>query len=339
MSNKHLHVLDDSIKESILNLAAKGAQKGIPTGFNELNEIYTLKEGSTTYVVASPHSGKTQFAVEIMVNTAEYSDWNWLVYSPETGSPADVFSELMWAYLKKPIVKNDKVPYASPAELERAFDYVRKHFFIIDGGIQSTTVQDVYRVCDDLLEMGKKIDGVLIDPFTEIDMGANDSGRDDIQLGNTLTLIRKYSSDHGIHTMVTVHTKFQQPMMGKSVLDPTKKIVYYPKADYNSIAGGQMWSRKAMMIITLWRCPYGMADDNGVPYEKNQVEVSVIKAKPKAVGKIGSMFLFYDYIKNRYYTEDENGNKQYAKETDEQARVPVSKQTELPITPEDVPEF
>lgn len=332
-TKKNLHLLDNEIRDKILRLADQGAQKGIPTGFSELNEIYTLKPGSTTYVVASPHSGKTQFSIEIMLNTAMFSGWNWLIYSPETGSPADVYAELMWAYLNKPIIKNDKYEYASPREIEAAFEFVQKHFFIIDGGLNSTTVADVYHACDELLEAGNRVDGVLIDPFTEIDLG-DQEGRDDIILGNTLTQIRKYSSDHNIHTMVTVHTKFQQTMFGKHIEDPSIKVPYFPKPDYNSIAGGQMWSRKGMMIITLWRCPFGLQDDNGIPYEKNQVEVSVIKAKPKAVGSLGSMYLYYDFIQNRYYTYGESEERQYAKITDEEP-IQVSEQGELFGTAED----
>jgi hypothetical protein len=305
----NLHKLDEDTKQKILQLAENGAQRGISPGFDELSGLYTLKPGSTTYVIASPHSGKTQFSIEIMINTAQFSNWNWLVYSPETGSPADVFAELMWAYLGKPIVKNNVVAYASPKELERAYDFVKQHFFIIDGGIDSTTVHDVYSACDKLLEDGVRVDGILIDPFTEIDLG-NLEGRDDVILGNALTLIRKYSSENKVHTMVTVHTKYQQQVTAVGV--DGRKVFYYPEADYNSIAGGQMWSRKGMMMISLWRCPENMADENGYEYEKNQVKVKIIKAKPKAVGQLGHVYLYYDRVKNRYYVKEPGGTKRFA---------------------------
>ena len=82
----------------------------------------------------------------------------------------------------------------------------------------------------------------------------------------------------------------------------------------NDIAGGMQWSRKGMMVINVWRCPFGLEDANGVPYEPNQVEITVVKAKPKIVGKLGSVTLFYDKLSNRYYEIDSKGNKRFAYE-------------------------
>jgi len=82
----------------------------------------------------------------------------------------------------------------------------------------------------------------------------------------------------------------------------------------NDIAGGMQWSRKGMMVINVWRCPFGLEDANGVPYEPNQVEITVVKAKPKIVGKLGSVTLFYDKLSNRYYEIDDKGKKRFAYE-------------------------
>jgi hypothetical protein len=73
------------------------------------------------------------------------------------------------------------------------------------------------------------------------------------------------------------------------------------------------WSRKGMMVINIWRCPYGLADSNGVPYEPNQVKISIVKAKPKVVGKLGWLYMYYDRLTNRYYEVNEfDGTRVYA---------------------------
>jgi hypothetical protein len=80
----------------------------------------------------------------------------------------------------------------------------------------------------------------------------------------------------------------------------------------NDIAGGMQWSRKGMMIINVWRCPFGLEDGNGIPYEGNQVEITVVKAKPKIVGKLGTVNLYFDKLSNRYYELDGQGRKRFA---------------------------
>jgi len=67
-----------------------------------------------------------------------------------------------------------------------------------------------------------------------------------------------------------------------------------------------------MMMISVWRCPFGVNDPNGVPYAANQVEITITKAKPKIVGKLGTVTMFYDRLSNRYYEQNSDGTKQYA---------------------------
>ena len=120
-----------------------------------------------------------------------------------------------------------------------------------------------------------------------------------------LTKVRKHSADNNYHTIVTVHTKHQQAKYKSG-------IPYVDKPTMNDIAGGMQWSRKGMMILNVWRCPFGLEDANGVPYEGNQVEISIVKAKPKIVGKLGSVTLYYDKLSNRYYEKSPSGQKVFA---------------------------
>ena len=66
------------------------------------------------------------------------------------------------------------------------------------------------------------------------------------------------------------------------------------------------------MIINVWRCPFGLEDGNGIPYEPNQVEITVVKAKPKIVGKLGKVTMYFDKLTNRYYEYTKDGKKQFA---------------------------
>ena len=307
MSNLREFIFDaDKLKSQLIELRNDGVKKGEWPGFSSLFDKYSIKHGSTTYIYAGAHQGKSQFAFEIMMNLSEYSGWKWAVYSPETGSPVEVFAELCWVYLRKPFLINDMV-MATDEEAQKAIEFISSHFFIIDSGLKDISIEGFYTAVEEIEEKYKiKIDGCTVDPFTEIKTDVSTGVRDDIAIGQILTRIRKHSAEKNYHTIVTVHTKHQQPKYKNG-------IPYVDVPTMNDIAGGMQWSRKGMMVINIWRCPYGLEDSNGVPYEPNQVKVSVVKAKPKIVGKLGSLYLYYDKMKNRYYELNEHsGKKQYA---------------------------
>lgn len=295
----------EDVRDSLSTLRNEGVKKGAWVGFDSLFDKYSVKKGSTTYIYAGAHQGKSQFGFELMMNLAEYSGWKWALYSPETGSPTEVFAELLWVYLRKPFLINDHLT-ATDEETEKAISFINDHFYIIDSGLQDLTVEGFYTAVEQIEEDNFiTIDGCMIDPFTEIKTDVSSGVRDDIAIGQVLTKIRKHSAEKDYHTIVTVHTKHQQAKYKNGV-------PYVDKPTMNDIAGGMQWSRKGMMVVNVWRCPYGLEDGNGVPYEPNQVEITVVKAKPKIVGKLGSVTLYYDKMKNRYYELDSRGQKQYA---------------------------
>jgi len=294
-----------TLRESLFNLRHEGVKKGEWTGFESLFDKYSMKRGSTTYIYAGAHTGKSQFTFELIINLAQYSGWKWAIYSPETGSPTDLYAELLWVYLRKPFLVNDRIT-ASEEEADKAIDFISKHFFVVDSGLKDLSIEGFYTAVEEIESRYQtKIDGCVIDPFTEIKTDISSGVRDDIAIGQVLTRIRKHSSERDYHTIVTVHTKHQQPKYKNG-------IPYVDVPTMNDIAGGMQWSRKGMMIINVWRCPYGLEDENGIPYEPNQVKITVVKAKPKIVGSLGSIYLYYDRMANRYYEAGENGKKIYA---------------------------
>lgn len=295
----------EDVRDSLNTLRSEGIKKGAWTGFDSLFDKYSMKKGSTTYIYAGAHQGKSQFGFELMVNLAQYSGWKWAVYTPETGSPTEVFAELLWVYLRKPFLVNDKV-MATDEEKEEAMSFINEHFFLVDSGLQDLSIEGFYTAVETIEEDNFiTIDGCMIDPFTEIRTDITSGVRDDIAIGQVLTKVRKHSAEKNYHTIVTVHTKHQQAKYKNG-------IPYVDVPTMNDIAGGMQWSRKGMMVLNVWRCPYGLEDENGVPYEQNQVKITVVKAKPKIVGNLGSVTLFYDKMKNRYYEKDSQGQPQYA---------------------------
>ena len=57
-----------------------------------------------------------------------------------------------------------------------------------------------------------------------------------------------------------------------------------------------------MNMLSVWRPPAGIVDEEtGEPYLDNEVHIIIQKFKPKGVGKRGTVKLYFDAEKNRYY--------------------------------------
>jgi len=322
--NENIFTVDDVI-EDISHKIEHGLEPGTWTGFNNLYEHYTMQPGSMTFVIAGAGVGKSSLLYELMLNTAEYSGWKWALFSDEVGSVADLYLELMWAYARKPIVKHNikGVPQATKEEIERTVRFVREHFFVIDSGLKEMN-PDIYfkAVIDIEREKGVKINGMLIDPVTNINYNLK-GDREDVALGRFLDRTRKHASSMNIHSVVTVHTRSQQPIKGKLING--EDVYYTPPPTYTDTAGGMQWSRKGFMILGLWRPPEGLPkpDPNGgesvEEYKANELIVEILKSKPKVAGKRGKVSLFYDWASSRFY--DEFGAFSYPKEESEQKKI------------------
>ena len=70
-----------------------GNPLGDLTGFYGLDMLYTIKQGSFTFILAAPHHGKSEFAFELAFNQAHKYGKKSLIYSPETGSVEDIYAE------------------------------------------------------------------------------------------------------------------------------------------------------------------------------------------------------------------------------------------------------
>lgn len=299
--NSLIYRLDNDMKSSLIKLRNEGLRKGAYPGWESLYELYSLKEGSTTYIVAPPYSGKSVFINELMMNLADFEDWKWVVFSPETGSPRDLFAELLWVKLRKPFLRFNKNLDATDEDVEKAIKFVEEHFYILDPLHADLDEQMYFKAIKNVQEEYKvKINGTVIDPVTDFEISGQQR---DLALGRFLTRVRKFSSSYGIHSILAFHTKAMGYVMGKNI--DGNEVRYLPQATMFDVAGGEMASRKGMFIISLWRTPYNVIDkETGTVYPSNETRVNVLKAKPKSVGHIGGIKLYYDAMSSRYYEID-----------------------------------
>lgn len=275
-------------------LIENGNPKGNSTGFESLDELYSIKYGSYTIILAEPHSGKSEFGFELCLNQAEKYGKRTLVYSPETGSVADIYAELIHKFTGRPVMQ--KLPNAlSEKEIYSAIQYIDEMFSIIDSDDKGYSYYDI-------MNLRTNEDLIFVDPNNEVIHNYTD--RQDTYIENVTADIRRFCKKNDVHVIITMHPAKQEVSIDK---DTGKRYFDMPKA--RMAAGGQAWFRKAMGWINMWRPPNGIADVDGEPYGENAVIIDIEKAKPKGIGKKGSCILYWDWKKNRYFEESLDGEK------------------------------
>ena len=272
---------------------------------------FTIKEGATTYIGAAPASGKTELWFEFLINLSCLHGWNHVVFSPETGSSAEIFAELCYKYIGKPYVQGKNS--MTNGEQISAEMFVNEHFIVIDPIDEDLTITKFYELVDQIEKKECiKIHTTTIDPWNELteEFLPSDLGREDKYLSRILGLVRKNARKTGRHNCVINHVR-DQPMVSAKTIAGTD-ISYFPMPSARDFAGGQVWFRKGLSVLIPWRPPYGLPDADGVGAEKNEVHLKVAKSKPKGVSKNGVYKMFLDIERYQYYMLDFKGNRVYA---------------------------
>lgn len=286
------------VKGELDSLRNNGVVRGKSVGWDWKDLPMTVKEGCTTYIAAAPASGKTEWWFEILINLSCLHDWNHVVFSPETGDAKDIYSELCHKYIGKPFIKGE----FSMTEIERtqAEYFIDQHFFVIDPIDEDLTVDDFYKLVDEIEQAEKvKIHTTTIDPWNELTekFEPSDLGREDKYLSRILGAVRKNARKTNRHNCILNHVRDQAPITKDGV-------VFYPMPTARDFAGGQVWFRKGLTVIIPWRPPFGLTDEVGKPYKENQLQLRIAKAKPKGTSKVGIYTMFLDVEKYQYYVED-----------------------------------
>lgn len=284
------------VADKIETLHKNGITKGLYLGFENLHEKFSWKMKSTTYIYGSPFAGKSELVFEIALNLSMFYGLKHAFYSPESGEAQDIYAELVSKYQQKPFYKNQNNPI-SDSERFAAQAFIDEHFFIIDPKFTDLSIEEFYKQVDEIeTKYETKINCTWCDPFNELKHDfSDDSGRQDLYIENRLGFIRRNAMAHDRHNVILTHCRDQQYAQTKD----GKR--YYPAPSPREIAGGQAWYRKAMNMLCMWRPPKGLNDENGRPFAENEVHIMIHKYKPKGVGELGTVKLFLDKERNRYY--------------------------------------
>ncbi len=260
------------------------------TGLNVLNDFIGIKKGYPIFVGGAPHSGKTEFVFEILINTSILYGWKHFIYCGEGGNVEHIYHELLHKFLQKPY------KWAEEKEKLKAEYFISTHFVIANHDIDFT-IDNFYSTVEKCeRELCIKFDTTLFDPFNDIkDETDKFGGREDKYLAYALKQVRISSKKNNRVDVIVNHIADVRAVTDK---DGNR---YMPPALPNEWAGGRTWWRRAFLMILIYRPPIFLKDAQGVPYADNETHVYVQKAKPKGIAKMGVRSIFWDWKRNRYY--------------------------------------
>jgi len=320
--------------DSVMNHYETGVQRGQDTGFKSLDELLSFKLGYSTFYLGFAGAGKTEFHMEMMFNQSERYGWKHGFLSGEIGNMDDVIGELISKYLRKPFFKSNPFS-ATEAEIYKAMNWLDEHFYPVDGDDTDHNIESFFEYWKSLeKELGIKLQTTSLDPFNDLEEDLTRfGGREDKYLAWALKKVRQEAKTNNWHNNIVTHAKDLPPITLK---DLTGQEVYCTAIPtLNSFAGGAVWGRRAFNVVGVWRPEHNhingqtiltMNPATGMPFDLNEAIIKILKAKPKGTAKKGSMSIYFDWKKNRYY-EKYNGHNSYAFEHENS--TPVFHQTLL----------
>lgn len=270
--------------EQLDEIYENGMGKGESTGYDNVDELYTVVAGQLTVVTGHPSSGKSEFIDQIMINMAQEKGWKFAICSFEN-EPRLHIAKLISKYIRKPFFQGS-MQRLTHQELQDGKEFVQSNFSFLyqaDGSLSSVD-SIIERLKIAVLRHGVR--GAIIDPYNYIQKARDVSETE--WISDVLTKLRVFAQAHGIHLWFVAHpTKMMRGTDGK---------VPAPKG--YDISGSAAWFAKADVGLTVHR-----PNPSGSPMS----EIHIWKCRFSWVGKQGETELEFDVPTSTYrkYVPDE----------------------------------
>jgi len=292
-----------SIRKDLNKLRSEGITY-FSFGFEQWDEVVKARKGYPIYLAGEPFSGKTEILLEILVNWITLYQWKVLVYLGETGHAHDIVAEIAHKLIGKPYFGDYQM---NEKERLMAEYLIAEHIYIIPPDSRFTIDQFYANLAEIENDKNIKFDCAVIDPFNDVD----ELEYNPQYLNLALQSVNGQCYKSGRIDIILNHIGETQKIYDKT-LNKRWKMPAHP----DEWAGGKMWFRRAFTMLLAYRPPDFLVDETGAAiYAENQMQIVVQKAKPKGVGKLGVINLYWDWKKSRYYTKDNFLGEKYGAET------------------------
>jgi twinkle protein len=227
-----------------------------------------------------PGHGKSSLLDALTVNLARLHGWRFAVCSPENQPLEEHAARLMAIYDGRPFHDGPTARMSVDAK-DRAKRWLDAHFTFLLPDENGRTIESVLALAR-LTHHTAPLDGLVIDPWNELDHARPAGMREDEHISRSLTRIRAFARQHDLHVWLVAHPKKLEKQA-----DGT-----YPVPTPYDISGAAHWRNKADNALAVWR-------DHGRPEDGTQVHAQKVRFQPWE-GTEGMVRLMFDRVTGRF---------------------------------------
>jgi hypothetical protein len=188
-------------------LYEKGLPPGPRTGWGNMDNFYRPALGQWTLVTGIPSHGKSNFLDALFVNLSNLHDWKFCIFSPENQPIARHFANLAEKFIGSPFnPKNQNEAKMSVQQKEKAERWLSNNFSVIlpDADDGDWGIDGILELARSVI-LRKGIQGMVIDPWNEIDHSRDGKLSETEHISRTISKIRQFARAHSVHIWVVAH--------------------------------------------------------------------------------------------------------------------------------------
>jgi twinkle protein len=270
--------------DKLMCLAADPRQNIYSTGISKLDPYYQIKKGDICLIGGIPSSGKSEFLDAMLLNETTIHGWKFAYFTPEN-YPIQFHLRKLIEKLKGKSFKHDSTNHIEQPEIVSAMDFINERFFWVYPKESECTPESLLSKFKYLIRK-EKINGVVIDPWNELDNYRPSKISETDYIKMCLTKFRRFAREHNLVFYLVVHPpKLMKNMQGK-----------YDAPTLYEYAGSAHWRNKTDVALCIHREQSPGEFGNISP----EVEVHIQKVRYKAVGQVGMITFNYDVETGRY---------------------------------------
>ena len=268
-----------SLLTEVNKLYNTGIASGAKTGWNSIDQHFTVKAGEFTVLTGMPSHGKSEWLDNLLVNLAMQSNHRIAIFSPENHPLELHVSKILEKYTQSKFFGNRRM---SQDEMMECLDAMNKNFAFCVPAETAFTPIDIINECLPWLSQSVIQPKILvIDPWNEMDHYRPAGLNETEYISRTLTELRRAAREHNTHLILVAHPmKMQKDKDGN-----------YPVPRPYDISGSAHWYNKADNCIAVWR---------DVMNNPLLTEIHIQKVRFQGTGSVGVVELDYDKTCNSY---------------------------------------
>jgi twinkle protein len=253
-----------------------GKPKGVSTGIQSVDNLFTLQTGYLNIVTGYPGDGKSAFIDQLIVNVGKTYGWKTCYCSFEK-PPSLHAVQLAQVLTGKPFFEGQN-PRMTQEEKDYSQDWINEHILFQDYSDSGMpTIEAILdKNASAVMRYGVRI--IVIDPFNFIH--SDYRGLESDMVSNMLTKVQLFCKQHDVVCFFVAHPTKPAERGKKSVVTGV------------DIAKSMAWFSKADLGLTVYR-------------GESNVEVHCWKARWGWQAQVGKTSLTFNPVNGRYEEEQE----------------------------------